>query len=150
MEASVRRCRLLALGPISIMQCSSQQEQRTIASVMVIANYLLSLYNGLSRRSRSADVICYNVQPAQEVLGSSGRKKGRARMRERETREGRGRPLACLLLAHPFFLTPTISKRLLRRLSNVVLEIRSTTRKVISHFEPLAQPTEKPPHENQS
>ena len=42
----------------------------------------------------------------------------------------------------------TTSRRLLRRLSNVVLEIRSTTRKVISHFEPLAQPTEKPPHEN--
>ena len=62
-------------------------------------------------------------------------------MRERETREGRGRPLACLLLAHPFFLTPTISKRLLRRLSNVVLEIRSTTRKVFFHFESLALPT---------
>ena len=148
MEALVQRCRLVASGPISIMQCLSQQEQRTLASVMVITNYLLSLCNGLSRCSCSADVICYNVQPTQQVLGSSGRKKGRAH--ERETREGRGRPLKCLLLAHPFFLVPTTSKRLLRRLSNVVLEIRSTTRKVFFHFEPLALPTEKPPHENQS
>ena len=80
------------------------------------------------------------------MLGSSGRKKGGAR--QRETREGRGRPLACLLLAHPFFLAPTTSKRLLRRLSNIVLEIRSTTRKVFFHFEPFALPTEKLPHEN--
>ena len=69
-------------------------------------------------------------------------------MRERETCEGRGRPLACLLRPHPFFLAPTTSKRLLCRLSNVVLEIHSTTRKVFFHFEPLALPTEKPPHEN--
>ena len=34
--------------------------------------------------------------------------------RSRETREGC--PLACLLLARPFFLVPTTSKRLLRRL----------------------------------
>ena len=57
----MRRCRLLALGPISIMQCSSEQQQRTLASVMVVTNYLLSLCNGVSRRSRSADVICNNV-----------------------------------------------------------------------------------------
>ena len=57
----MRRCRLLALGPISIMQCSSEQQQRTLASVMVVTNYLLSLCDGLSRRSRSADVICNNV-----------------------------------------------------------------------------------------
>ena len=80
------------------------------------------------------------------MLGNSGRKKGR--VRERETCEGRGRPLACVLLAHPFFLAPTTSKRLLRRLSNVVLEIRSTTRKVFFYFESLALPTEKAPHEN--
>ena len=80
------------------------------------------------------------------MLGNSGRKKGR--VREREICEGTGKPLACVLLAHPFFLASTTSKRLLRRLSNVVLEIRSTTRKVFFYFESLALPTEKPPHEN--
>ena len=148
MEASVRRCRLLALGPISIMQCSSEQQQRTLASVMVVTNYLLSLCNGLSRRSRSADVVCNSVQPAQQVIGSSGHDKEPAR--ERETCEGRGRPLLCLLLADLFFLAPTTSKCLLRRLSNVIREIRRTTRKVFFHFGPLALPTEKPPHEIQS
>ena len=57
----MRRCLLLALGPISIMQCSSEQQQRTLDSVMVVTNYLLSLCNGLSRRSRSAGVVCNSV-----------------------------------------------------------------------------------------
>ena len=57
----MRRCLLLALGLISIMQCSSEQQQRTLDSVMVVTNYLLSLCNGLSRRSRSADVVCNSV-----------------------------------------------------------------------------------------
>ena len=45
-------------------------------------------------------------------------------MGERENGRARGRhargatsPLACLLLARPFFLVPTTSKRLLRRLT---------------------------------
>ena len=41
MDASVQRCRLLALGPICIMQCSSEQVQRTLASVMVADKYFL-------------------------------------------------------------------------------------------------------------
>ena len=49
-------------------------------------------------------------QPAQQALGSSGRK--RERTRARETRN-----LACLLLLRAFFLVPTTSKRLLRRLA---------------------------------
>ena len=48
----------------------------------------------------------------------------------------------------PILSCITTSRRLLRRLSNVVLEIRSTTRKVFFHFETLALPTKKPPHEN--
>ena len=47
-------------------------------------------------------------------MRSSGRKRERARARE--TRERALSPLAWLLLAHPFFLVPTTSKRLLRRL----------------------------------
>ena len=39
----------------------------------------------------------------------------RERARARETHDGC--PLACLFLARPFFLVPTASKRLLRRLS---------------------------------
>ena len=61
MDASVQRCRLLALGPICVMQCSSEQEQRTLASFMLATNYFLSLRNVLNHRSRSADVICNNV-----------------------------------------------------------------------------------------
>ena len=45
-------------------------------------------------------------QPAQQALGNSGRKRERARARETRTR--------CFLLARPFFLVPTTSKRLLR------------------------------------
>ena len=89
---------------------------------------LLIMY---SLRSRCLEVV-------------DARKDGRARG---ETCEGRGRPLACLL-PHPFFLVPTSSKHLLHRLSNIVLEICSTTRKVFFHFEPLALPTEELPHEN--
>ena len=48
MDAPVQRCRLLALGPICIMQCSSEQVQRTLASVMVADKYFLSLHNVLS------------------------------------------------------------------------------------------------------
>ena len=48
-------------------------------------------------------------QPAQQALGSSGRKREQARARE--TRK-------CLLLARPSFLVPTTSKRLLRRLKS--------------------------------
>ena len=53
-------------------------------------------------------------------LGSSGRKGERARAREtRGGGEGEETPspLACLLLARPFFLVPTTFKRLLRRLA---------------------------------
>ena len=61
MDASVQRCRLLDLGPICEMQCSSEQVQRTLASVKVAAKYFLSLRKVLSHRSRSAYVICNNV-----------------------------------------------------------------------------------------
>ena len=57
MDASVQRCRLLAFGPICVMQCSSEKVQRTLSSVMVITKYLLSLRHALSHRPRSADVI---------------------------------------------------------------------------------------------
>ena len=57
MDVSVQRCRLLAFGPIYVVQCSSEKVQRTLASVMVVAKYLLSLRHVLSHRSRSADVI---------------------------------------------------------------------------------------------
>ena len=60
MDASVQRCRLLALGPICVMQCSSEQEQWTLNLVMFTVNYFLSLRNVLSHHSRSADVICNN------------------------------------------------------------------------------------------
>ena len=61
MDASMQRCRFLASGPICVMQCSSEQEQQTLTSLMFITNYFLSLRNVLSHRSRSADVICNNV-----------------------------------------------------------------------------------------
>ena len=61
MDAFVQRCRLLALGPICVMQCSAEQVQRTLASVTAAAKYFLSLRNVLSHRSRSAYVICNNV-----------------------------------------------------------------------------------------
>ena len=48
-----------------------------------------------------------------EVAGE--RENGRARGRHARG-EGASFPLACLLLARPFFLVPTTSKRLLRRL----------------------------------
>jgi len=57
MDASVQRYRLMAFGPICVMQCSSEKVQRTLASVMVVAKYLFSLRHVLSYRSRSADVI---------------------------------------------------------------------------------------------
>ena len=61
MDASVQRCRLLAFWSICVMQCSSEQVQRTLASVMVATKYFLSPCNVLSHRSHSADVICKNV-----------------------------------------------------------------------------------------
>ena len=42
-------------------QCSTEQVQRTHASVMVAAKCFLSLRNVLSHRSHSAGVICKNV-----------------------------------------------------------------------------------------
>ena len=42
MDASMQRCQLLALGPIWVMH-SSEQVQRTLASVMVAAKYFLSI-----------------------------------------------------------------------------------------------------------
>ena len=53
-----------------------------------------------------------------EVAGE--RENGRARGRHARG-EGASSPLACLLLARPFFLVPTTSKRLLRRLKDVQL-----------------------------
>ena len=77
-------------------------------------------------------------QPAQQALGSSGRKRERVRAMETPS------PLACLLLARPFFLVPTTSKRLLRKL-----------RKQISLFHPGSKMVEsaelrKPKHENKN
>ena len=47
--------------------------------------------------------------------------KERTGARERHARgEGAPSPLACLLLARPFFLVPTTSKRLLRRLKTAL------------------------------
>ena len=74
-------------------------------------------------------------QPAQQARGSSGRKRERVRAMETPS------PLACLLLARPFFLVPTTSKRLLRKL-----------RKQISLFHPGSKMVEsaelrKPKHE---
>ena len=70
MDASVQRCRLLALGPICVMQCSSEQVQRTLASVTVAAKDFLSLRKVLSHRSRSAYVICNNVLEIRSNLKS--------------------------------------------------------------------------------
>ena len=70
MDASVQRCRLLALGPICVMQCSSEQVQRTLASATVAAKYFLSLRKVLSHRSRSAYVICNNVLEIRSNLKS--------------------------------------------------------------------------------
>ena len=77
-------------------------------------------------------------QPAQQALGSSGRKRERVRAMETPS------PLACLLLARPFFLVPTTSKRLLRKL-----------RKQISLFHPGSKMVEsaelrKPKHEKKT
>ena len=74
-------------------------------------------------------------QPAQQARGSSGRKREWVRAMETPS------PLACLLLARPFFLVPTTSKRLLRKL-----------RKQISLFHPGSKMVEsaelrKPKHE---
>ena len=77
-------------------------------------------------------------QPAQQALGSSGRKRERVSAMETPS------PLACLLLARPFFLVPTTSKRLLRKL-----------RKQISLFHPGSKMVEsaelrKPKHEKKN
>ena len=76
-------------------------------------------------------------QPAQQALGSSERKRERVRAMEAPS------PLACLL-ARPFFLVPTTSKRLLRKL-----------RKQISLFHPGSKMVEsaelrKPKHEKKN
>ena len=65
MDASVQRCRLLALGPICIMQCSSEQVQRTLASVMVANKYFLSLHNVLSH------LIFFNSYNLIEIIASA-------------------------------------------------------------------------------
>ena len=63
--------------------------------------------------SSSAAYFKYYVTwPPQQALGRSGCKK--EWVHEKETREGSSSPLACLPLAHPSFLAPTPSKRLLR------------------------------------
>ena len=58
-----------------------------------------------------------------EVAGE--RENGRARGRHARAEEASS-PLACLLLARPFFLVPTTSKRLLRRLSGIQVPLTST------------------------
>ena len=66
-----------------------------------------------------SDLLCFHWPRRSEL--KSFRKKGSLRSRrlevagERENGRARGRH-ACLLLARPFFLVPTTSKRLLRRL----------------------------------
>ena len=58
-----------------------------------------------------------------EVAGE--RENGHARGRHARG-EGASSPLACLLLARPFFLVPTTSKRLLRRLASPQRKVLST------------------------
>ena len=61
-----------------------------------------------SLRSRRLEVVGTRKNGRAEVVGT--RKNGRARRR----------PLACLPRARPFSLSPTTSKRLLRRLKSVL------------------------------
>ena len=63
-----------------------------------------------------------------EIAGE--RENGRARGRHARC-EGASSPLACLLLARPFFLVPTTSKRLLRRLQKPQIARQSTNNTAI-------------------
>ena len=67
-----------------------------------------------------------------EVVGE--RENGRARGRHAKGEGPPARapsPLACLLLARPFFLVPTTSKRLLRRLEKALLLLSVTLIRLI-------------------
>ena len=95
----------------------------------------------ISTRKNLARVAA-NQQSSWRSSGSSGRKRERARARE--TRP----PLACLLLARPFFLVPTTSKRLLRKLprkrswfSGVCRRKRRKLRNVVFATSVYKQPT---------
>ena len=65
MDASVQRCRLLDLGPICVMQCSSECSELSLQS-----RSPPSLRNVLSHHSRSAYVICNNVLEIRSNLKS--------------------------------------------------------------------------------